>query len=123
MALSALETTRDIVVIIWGILSILAFVFLILFLLSLWRGIKDLLGTVKIVVNEDVRPIIATSRESVNNVTGTTRFLSDTVAQPVIRVLGLIAYARRFLSVFAGVTGRKRRDKAGSASGRPAKVR
>ena len=111
MTLSALTTTRDIVVIIWGILSILAFVFLILFLLTLWRGIKDLMGNVKIVMNEDVRPIVATSRESVNNVTGTVRFVSDTVVQPVIRLFGIIAYVRRFLAVFSGVTGRGRRQK------------
>lgn len=109
MTLSALEATRDIVIIIWGILGILAFVFLILLIYTLWRGVRGLLGDVRVVMNEDMRPIIATSRESINNVTGTTRFLSDTIVQPIIRLYGIINGFRRGLSVFLGLTRRRKK--------------
>lgn len=111
MVLGALDTTRDLIVIIWGVISILTFLFMLLFLLFLWRGVNKLIGSVNIVVNDDIRPMLVTSRESLNNVTGTTRFLSDTIAQPVIRLYGIIAGVRRGIGVFSGVTGRGRKDK------------
>lgn len=109
MTLSWVETLRDWVIIIWGIISIVMFLMIILFLLSLWRGIRGLIGNIRLVVNEDVRPILAISRESVNNITGTARFLSDTVVSPVIRVYGLVSGVRRGLGVLTRLTGRGRR--------------
>ncbi len=109
MALSWVETLRDWVIIIWGIISIVMFLMIILFLLSLWRGIRGLIGNIRLVVNEDVRPMLATGRESVNNITGTARFLSDTVVAPVIRVYGFVSGVRRGFGVFTRLTGRGRR--------------
>lgn len=109
MTLSWVETLRDWVIIIWGIISIVMFLMIILFLLSLWRGIRGLIGNIRLVVNEDVRPILATGRESVNNLTGTGRFLSETVVSPVIRVYGLVSGVRRGLGVLTRLTGRGRR--------------
>lgn len=109
MTLSWVETLRDWVIIIWGIISIVMFLMIILFLLSLWRGIRGLIGNIRLVVNEDVRPILATGRESVNNLTGTARFLGDTVVSPVIRVYGLVSGVRRGLGVLTRLTGRGRR--------------
>jgi|SRR5579884_162211 hypothetical protein len=112
MTLSVHEAVRDWVIIVWGSIGILAFLFFILFLLALWRGINSLIGETKVVVREDVRPIIATSRESVNNVAGTTRFLGDTIVRPVIRVYGIVAGIRRFIGVFTGLAGRGRKSRA-----------
>lgn len=109
MALSWVETLRDWVIIIWGIISIVMFLMIILFLLSLWRGIRGLIRNIRLVVNEDVRPMLATGRESVNNVTGTARFLGDTVVSPVIRVYGIVSGVRRGVGVFTRLTGRGRR--------------
>lgn len=110
MTLSALEATRDVIVIIWGVLSILAFVLFILFILALWRGISGLIRDVKLIANEDVRPMLATARESANNVTGTTRFVGDAVVQPVIRVYGIVSGVRRGIGVFTGLTRRGKKD-------------
>lgn len=109
MTLSWVETLRDWVIIVWGVISIVMFLTIILFLLSLWRGIRGLIGNIRLVVNEDVRPMLATGRESVNNITGTARFLSDTVVSPVIRIYGIVSGVRRGIGVFARLTGRGRR--------------
>src|SRR6476620_2375332 len=72
------EGYRDGVIIVWGGLSVLFWVFLILWIFAMWRGVNKLIGNVRTVVNEDVRPLIATGRETTANVTGTTRFVGDT---------------------------------------------
>jgi len=100
------ETTRDLIIIAWGLLSVLAVGLACMFVFSLWRGTSALIGNVRTVVNEDVRPIIATGEETVKNVTGTTRFVGDTVVSPIIRLYGIIAGIRRGFSVFTRVSGR-----------------
>lgn len=104
------ETFRDVVIIAWGVLTILAFVLFIAWILVLWGGINGLIRDVKVIVNEDVRPLLGTTRETANNVTGTARFASDTVASPIIRVYGIVSGVRRGIGVFTGLT-RRERDK------------
>jgi len=108
MILGALGATRDVFIVLWAFLSVMALIFIILAALAIWAGVKDILKTVKATVNEDVKPILTVSQDTVNNVAGTTRFVSDTVAKPVIRGLSFIAGARRALSVFTGISGRGR---------------
>jgi hypothetical protein len=112
MILSALESTRDVIIIIWGLISILAFLLFIIFLLVLWRGIRRLTGDVQAVVREDIRPMLATTRESATNVAGTARFVGDTVVTPIIRLYGIIAGIRRWVAVFTGLRRRGRRERA-----------
>ncbi len=106
------ECLRDWVLIIWGLLSIIMVVMIILFVFAMWRGIKGLIGNIQVVVKDDVRPMIAISRESVNSVAGTTRFMSDTVVNPVIRAYGVLSGVRRGFGVFTGLTGRGKGDGA-----------
>lgn len=100
------ETTRDLIIITWGVLSILAFGLMCMFFLTLATGTNKLIGNVRTVVNDDLRPIIHTGEETVKNVTGTSRFVGDTVVQPIIRLYGIIAGVRRGFSVFTRVSGR-----------------
>lgn len=108
MVLSFLDNLRDILIIMWAFVSVLAIVAIILATLALYIGFRDLLKIVRTTVNEDVRPLLNVSQDSVSNVAGTTRFVSDTVAQPIIRALAFIAGARRAIEVFLGLTGRGR---------------
>ncbi|MFN8558349.1 MAG: hypothetical protein U0531_13730 [Dehalococcoidia bacterium] len=107
-AITGRETARDIIIITWGVLSIVAFVLLIWLLLVLGLGVMRVVRIVNVTVAEDVRPILATTRESVNNVTGTSRFLADSVAIPVIRLYSIIAGIRRWLGIITGLARRGR---------------
>lgn len=109
MVLGWLGATRDVFVILWALFSVVAIAFLILATFSIWRGIKDLIKTVKSIADDDVKPILAISQESAANVAGTSRFLSDAVAKPAIKGLSTLAGIRRGVNVFLGVTGRRRR--------------
>jgi K+ transporter len=108
MVLGVLADIRDVLIIIWALLSVVALVFIIFAVWTIYSGVKGLINMTKATVNEDVKPILSISQDSVNNVAGTTRFVSDTVAKPVIRGLSFIAGARRALAVFTGLTGRGR---------------
>lgn len=108
MVLGVLANIRDVLIILWALFSVVALVLIIFAVWTIYSGVKGLINMTKATVNEDVKPILSISQDSVNNVAGTTRFVSDTVAKPVIRGLSFIAGARRALAVFTGLTGRGR---------------
>jgi hypothetical protein len=110
MVLGALANTRDILIILWALFSVIALIFIIFATWTIYSGIRGLINMTRTISNEDVKPILSITQDSVNNVAGTTRFVSDTVAKPVIRGLSFIAGARRALAVFTGLTGRGRPD-------------
>jgi hypothetical protein len=106
--LLSLGDFRDIIVIIWGILSILLLAALILVVVILALSVKRLISEVRELLNTGVRPVLSSARETADNVTGTTRFVGDKVVRPIIRVVGIISGVRRGIGVFTGLTGRGR---------------
>ena len=106
MILGWLGNIRDVIIILWGALSVVALVFFIFAVWSIYRGVKGLMNTANSIANQDVKPILSISQDSLNNVNGTVRFASDTVARPIIKSLSFIAGARRTISVFTGIAGR-----------------
>jgi K+ transporter len=107
MVLGFLSTTRDILIVLWALLSVIALVFIILATWAIYSGVRNLINVTKATMNEDVKPILSISQDSVNNVAGTARFVSDTVAKPLIRALSFIAGVRRALAVFTGLVNRR----------------
>ncbi|MGI8553710.1 MAG: hypothetical protein ACR2PL_23415 [Dehalococcoidia bacterium] len=104
------EGLRDWVVIIWGILSIILLVALTVVVVTLALSVKRLIAEVSDLINNGVRPVLASARESAENVTGTTRFIGDKVVTPLIRVVSVISGVRRGIAVFGGLTGRGKRE-------------
>jgi hypothetical protein len=105
---SCMDTARDIVIIIWGVVSILTLLVVLAIALFIGLSIKNLIVTVNDLVNTSVRPMIDSTEQSVVNVTGTTQFLGDTIVTPVIRVISVAAGVRRGIGVFTGVSDRLR---------------
>lgn len=103
-----MDNARDIVIIIWGIMSILTLITVLLIALFIGLAIKNLVATVNGLVNTSVKPMIETTQQSVANVTGTTQFVGDTVVTPIIRVISVVAGVRRGIAVFTGVSGKMR---------------
>lgn len=103
-----MDTARDIVIIVWGILSILTLLVVLGIALFIGLSIKNLVSTVNELVNTSVKPMIDTTQQSVVNVTGTTQFIGDTVVSPIIRVISIAAGVRRGVGVFTGVSSRLR---------------
>jgi len=101
-----MDTTRDIVIIIWGFTSILTLIVVLLIALFVGLSVKNLVSTVNELVNTSVKPMIDTTQQSVTNVTGTTQFLGDAIVSPVIRVASIASGVKRGVGVFTGVTSR-----------------
>jgi hypothetical protein len=108
MVLGWLADVRDVIIVLWGFFSLIALLFFLFVTWTLYRGFKGLIETVKVTVNDDVKPILSLSQDSVNNASGTVRFLGDSVARPAVRSLSFMAGARRAFLVFTGLTGRGR---------------
>ena len=92
------ETWRDVVIIFLGAESILLGLALILLMIQLAR--------LTALLQDEVRPMLQSTNETLDTLRGTTRFLSDNLVSPVIRANGAAAAVRRVLDLVRG--GRSR---------------
>ncbi len=51
-------------------------------------------------VRNEIKPVLESANETMNTLRGTAVFLSDNLTQPVMRVGGFLASARRLLKIF-----------------------
>ncbi|HET7010094.1 MAG TPA: hypothetical protein VFI11_04910 [Anaerolineales bacterium] len=92
------ETWRDVVIIFLGAESLLLGLALILLMIQLAR--------LTALLQDEVRPMLQSTNETLDTLRGTTRFLSDNLVSPVIRANGAAAAVRRVLDLIRG--GRSR---------------
>jgi len=95
----SLVIVRDIAIIILAIETLLIGLFLIILMLQI-RSLARFL-------QEELKPIMDSANETVTTIRGTTVFMSDNVAEPLIRVASTVAGARRVLQ-----TLRRGKDKS-----------
>ena len=100
------ETTRDWVIIISGAMSILVLMAVFVFVVVLGLAARALLGATRNLLDNEVTPLISSARATVKTVRGTTNFIGETAANPVIKVYGIAAGVRRGVSVLSGLRGR-----------------
>lgn len=107
---SALEKLRDVAIVLMvliGIVMALLMTFLVAALAWLAIIIKDKLVPVLESLNETAGKVKETTSEVSTQVVGTTQFVTENVAKPMITAYGLVAQAREFTRVVTG------RDKKG----------
>jgi len=97
----AVAVIRDIAIIVLAVESLIVGVLLIILILQI-RSLTQML-------EEEVQPILESTRETVSTVRGTTVFISDTFVRPVISVAGYASAANRVI----GVLARRRRREGG----------
>lgn len=102
----SLADIRDIVVIVAGSLAVLAFAALFIFTVVLGLATRMLIGTVRKLLSEEVTPLFDSARLTVKRVQGTSTFIGETAARPIIRVYGVAAGTRRAIAVLAGIASR-----------------
>lgn len=98
--MSNIAIVRDIAIIALALESLVIGVLLILLMLQI-RSLAKLL-------QEDLEPILDSTKETVSTVRGTTVFLSDHVVTPLIRIASLASGANKVLRVLT-----RRRRKGG----------
>ena len=98
-------TFRDWVIIFMGI-AVAAFFFVALVMTI----VLGLLGRVALkrsiaLMDESVKPLLGTAKETADSVKGTTAYVSQAAVTPIIRAYGVVAGVRRAAGVIAGLTG------------------
>jgi hypothetical protein len=99
--LSTLVDIRDIVIIIFGILGLIALILSIVFTVLIGWGVLKLIRVSRSTVTDGVTPALENARETVQGVRGTVAFVEEAVVSPIIRVYGLASGVRRGFRVLS----------------------
>lgn len=98
-------TFRDWVIIVTGIIIGAFFFTLLLVALVLGLVLRSILSKASSMMDENVKPLLGSAKETADHVKGTTRFVSRSAVTPIIRTAGVVAGVRRAAGVIAGLTG------------------
>ncbi len=101
--LVSLADARDVVIILYGILGIIFFLVAVVVLVIVGMTVKSLLGVVKDMLNDDIKPAVASVKDAAETIRGTTDFVGRTTVQPIAKVYGTAAGVKRGLSVLANL--------------------
>lgn len=99
--MSGVALIRDIAIILLAVESLVIGAVLIVLVLQI-RGLTKML-------EEEVQPILESTKETATTVRGTTVFLSNTFVKPLINAVGYASAANRVMSVLARGKRRRRR--------------
>ena len=94
----SLAELRDLVIVIFAILAIIATIGFMFLSVILFRKLS---------------PLLDSAKRTVNNVQGTTSFVSDTMVKPVIWAMSFASGVRRGVAMLSGVTKRTKGGKGG----------
>jgi hypothetical protein len=101
------ETARDWVIIIYGMISIVLFVMLILVLGLILLLLKSIRHTITGLVDE-IRPTLSELHRTAENVRGTSEFIADTTVNPLIRIAAITRGVQRGISSITGIRARRK---------------
>ena len=105
--LISLADVRDVVVIIYGIIGIIFFFAALIVVLMLGFTLKGLLGNVRGLLDESVRPTMESIKGAAQTVRGTTEFVGRTAVTPIARTYGVAAGVKKGIDVLAGFKTRR----------------
>jgi hypothetical protein len=94
------ETIRDIVIIFMAVESLLIGLVLIVLITQLAR--------LTAMLQNEVKPILDSTNETINTLRGTTAFLSDNLVEPVVKVNSYVAAFRRAIELLRFGTPNRR---------------
>lgn len=98
-------TFRDWVIIVMGIIFAAFLLAALIFTVVLGLLTRSLLKKVSALLDDNVKPLLGSARETADRMKGTSRFISQAAVTPVIRTYGIAAGVRRAAGVIAGLTG------------------
>lgn len=95
---------RDWVIIVMGIAVAGFFAVGLVMMLVLGLLVRSLLKKTSGVIDDGVKPLLETTKETVSSIKGTTSYVSEAAVQPIVRTYGVVAGVRRAVGVIAGLT-------------------
>lgn len=103
------EEWRDIVIVFLGLFWVLAGLLSVV----LVGALVFLVLTVRKILRENVAPAVDAAKATLDNARGTTEFVGETVASPIIRVYSIVSGIRGGLGALSNFPGRVRGRKSG----------
>ena len=107
--LVSLADIRDVFIIIYGVIGIIFFFIASIVTLVVGLTARSLLRNAGSMMEESLKPTLASIQDAAATFRGTTEFIGKTAITPIVRTYGIFAGVRKALSVLALVTGRRRR--------------
>jgi hypothetical protein len=104
--LVSLGDLRDIVVIVWGVISAIFFFVAIIVAIVIGFSVKGLLKKVRELLDENVKPTLDSVKETADTIRGTTEFVSKTAITPMVKTYGTMAGLKKGLSILGKVRGK-----------------
>jgi hypothetical protein len=104
----SLETLRDWVIVVYGLMGIIAFFLVILVLLFILWVLRGVRGSIRSLMEDPIRPTLEEVRKTAQNVRGTSEFMADSAVHPVIRVVSTLRGVRRGIASLTGIRSRRR---------------
>lgn len=105
----SLESIRDIVIIVYGVMGVLLMLGMAVAAFGVWFAVRALTRTVNGLLDDPVKPTLQDVQQTVQHVRGTAEFMNDTAVHPIIRTVSTVRGIRRG---FASVTGIRNRRKS-----------
>ena len=107
MLLVTLAEARDVVVIVYGAMGVILMLALAIAAFGLWFAVRALTREVRNLLDDPVKPTLEEVKRTVQNVRGTSEFVSDTAVHPIIRTVAIARGVRRGVSSVTGIRNRR----------------
>lgn len=104
-----LHELRDLIIVIFGIMGIVVLFVTFVVVLVVGFATRGLISLMRSMLQEQLSPTLDSARQAMDNVRGTTAFITDTAVSPIVRLYGLFTGLRRGLMALLGLTRRARR--------------
>lgn len=98
-------TFRDWVIIFMGIAVAAFFVVALVITIVLGLLLRTLLRKTSALLDDNVKPLLGTAKDTADHVKGTTTYMSRAAVTPIVRTYGVVAGVRRAAGVLGGLTG------------------
>jgi hypothetical protein len=104
-----LQDLRDLIIVIFGIMGIVVLLVTLIVVLIVGLAARGLIGLLNGVVRTQLSPTLDSAKQTMNEIRGTTAFITDTAVSPIIRVYAFVGGVKRGLASLAGLTPKRRR--------------
>ena len=98
-------TFRDWAIIVMGIAVTAFFIVALVATVVLGLLARALLKKSLSLIDENVKPLLGTAKQTADHVKGTTGFVSQAAVTPIVRTYGVVAGVRRAAGVLSGLSG------------------
>jgi hypothetical protein len=106
----SLEESRDIVVVVFGIVGATFFFASLVVVTAVGMGVVGLFSKLRSLIDESVAPALGAVKDAADTVRNTTEFVGRTAVTPVAKAYGTFAGIKKGLGVLSGLKGRDKSE-------------